>query len=166
MPERTDPKPEVTIYTDGGSEPNPGKGGWGAVLLYENATGRHEKEISGAANNATNNRMEIMAMLEALKALKRPCHVLVITDSEYLKYAVGRWRDGAPSKPPGWIATWHKLGWRRHKGALKNVDLWQEMWELCARQKSIKMKWVRAHDGDHYNERCHDLATIARCGLE
>lgn len=157
---------EVVIYTDGGACPNPGFGGWGAVLLFENKEQTHQKEISGGAVDTTNNRMEITAMIEGLRALKRPCHVAVYTDSQYLKNAVGSWNKGTPVRPTGWIVNWEKRGWRRKEGELLNVDLWQAMWDLCGIQKSIKMFWVRGHSDHYYNERCDELATEARIDIE
>lgn len=163
MPSKKHPlKSEVVIYTDGGCDPNPGPGGWGAILLFQNKNGHHEKEISGNAKETTNNRMEVTAMIESLKTLKRPCNVIVYTDSQYLKNAVGSWNNGHPIKVTGWIVNWKNRGWRRKEGALLNVDLWQTMWELCQEQKSIRMKWVRGHSEDHYNDRCDALATEAR----
>lgn len=156
---------EVVIYTDGGAEPNPGPGGWGAILLYEDAEGRRaEREIKGRDDDTTNNRMEIVAMLEGLRALKRPVNVTVITDSKYLKNSIGNWNDGKPCQPKGWVVGWRGNGWRRKDGALKNVDLWKALWTECEKQKSVRMRWVRGHSGDHYNERCDVLATEARTG--
>ncbi len=166
MPKPSDPlKAEVVIYTDGGAEPNPGQGGWGAILLFEVEGKRHERELSGNAHQTTNNRMEITAMLEGLKALKRPCNVLVYTDSQYLKGSVGYWNRGKPVRPTGWMVSWKARGWRRKDAPLLNDDLWKEMWKLCELQKSIQMKWVKGHSEDHYNERCDVLATEARLQL-
>lgn len=155
---------EVIIYTDGGSEPNPGSGGWGAILLFEGKNGKNEKEISGNEVLTTNNRMEITAMLEGLKVLKYPCHVTIYTDSRYLKGAVGTWNRGKPVGS-GWIVDWRTRGWRRKKGTLLNIDLWKEMWDLCEKQDSIRMKWIPGHSDDHYNDRCDVLATEARLQL-
>jgi ribonuclease HI len=157
---------EVVIYTDGGAEPNPGPGGWGAILLYEDAEGkRHEREIKGHADATTNNRMEILAMLEGLRALKRPANVTVYTDSQYLKNSIGNWDSGKPIKPGGWIVGWRNNGWdKKTKGPLKNVDLWKELWSECEKQKRIHMRWIKGHSGDHYNERCDILAYEGRTG--
>lgn len=143
--------PHVTIYTDGGSEPNPGPGGWGAILISES---RHEKELSGAAPETTNNRMELTAAIEALRALKVPCRVTLYTDSQYLRRGITEWL-------PGWAAR----GWRR-KGAkpIQNVDLWQALNEEVQRH-TIDWRWVKGHAGDHYNERVDRLATQARRAL-
>lgn len=155
---------EVVIYTDGGVEPNPGPGGWGAILLHEDEKGnRHEKELTGAAKHTTNNRMEITAMLEGLKALKRPLTVTVYTDSQYLKNSIGNWNQGKPIN--GWVIGWKNNGWvKKTKGELKNIDLWKALWTECKRHKSITMRWVKGHSGDHYNERCDILAVEARLG--
>jgi ribonuclease HI len=135
--------PEVEIYTDGGCRPNPGAGGWGAVLV----SGGTVKEISGGQRATTNNQMELTAAIEALRALKRPCRVRLHTDSQYL-------RNGITS----WMAKWKRNGWRSATGeAVKNQDLWQELERMCATHE-IEWKWVRGHAGDALNERCHELA--------
>lgn len=140
---------KVEIYTDGGCQPNPGTGGWAAILLY----GGKEKELSGAEPNTTNNRMELTAAVRALEALKRPCHVILHTDSEYLKNGVSTWIHG-----------WKKNGWKRKDGALKNIDLWQRLDELTAKHK-IDWRWVRGHAGHDLNERCDQLAGEAIAAL-
>lgn len=166
MPNRSEPlKAEVVIYTDGGAEPNPGPGGWGAILLFENQGKRHERELSGQiTETTTNNRMEIIAMLEGLKALKRSCHVMVYTDSQYLKGGIGNWNKGKPVQPTGWCVNWKSRGWKRKDGPLLNPDLWKELWVACERHKSICMKWIKGHSEDYYNDRCDNLATKARLG--
>jgi len=140
----------VEIYTDGGCQPNPGTGGWAAILLY----GGKEKELSGAEPNTTNNRMELTAAVRALEALKRPCHVVLHTDSEYLKNGVSTWMHG-----------WKKNGWKRKEGALKNIDLWQRLDELTSKHK-IEWRWVRGHAGHDLNERCDVLAGEAIATLK
>ena len=140
----------VEIYTDGGCQPNPGTGGWAAIMLY----GGKEKELSGAEPNTTNNRMELTAAVRALEALKRPCHVVLHTDSEYLKNGVSTWIHG-----------WKKNGWKRKEGALKNVDLWQRLDELASKHK-IEWRWVRGHAGHDLNERCDVLAGQAIAALK
>ena len=140
----------VEIYTDGGCQPNPGTGGWAAIMLY----GGKEKELSGAEPNTTNNRMELTAAVRALEALKRPCHVVLHTDSEYLKNGVSTWIHG-----------WKKNGWKRKEGALKNVDLWQRLDELTSKHK-IEWRWVRGHAGHDLNERCDVLAGQAIAALK
>ena len=140
--------PHVTIYTDGGCSPNPGPGGWGALLIAESGA---TKELSGADLHTTNNRMELTAAIEALRALKRPCRVTLRTDSEYLRQGITTWL-------PAWIAR----GWQRKgKKPVENEDLWRALDE--ARQRhDIRWEWVRGHAGDRFNERVHALATRAR----
>ena len=136
----------VTIYTDGGCDPNPGVGGWGAVLI----NGALRKELSGGELVSTNNRMELTAALEALRALKRGCNVHLYTDSEYLKRGVTEWM-------PGWKAR----GWKRGKqGEVKNLDLWLAIDEEIQRH-TIDWRWVRGHTGVPENERCDELAEAA-----
>ena len=140
MSERQDP---VVIYTDGGCEPNPGIGGWGAVLLYKGK----RRELSGGERESTNNRMELMAAIAALETLKRPCHVELHTDSEYLKRGVTEW-----------MPRWKRAGWRRGTKPLKNVELWQRLDEALQRHQ-IDWRWVRGHTGIEENERCDELAS-------
>ena len=134
----------VEIYTDGACSGNPGKGGWGAVLVY----GNKEKEISGAASDTTNNRMELTAVIEALKMLKEPCMVTVTTDSKYVCDAVNK----------KWVYSWREKGWKKadRKPAL-NVDLWEKLLALLEIHK-VEFVWVRGHNGHPYNERCDSLA--------
>lgn len=134
----------VEIYTDGACSGNPGKGGWGAVLVY----GNKEKEISGAASDTTNNRMELTAVIEALKMLKEPCMVTVTTDSKYVCDAVNK----------KWVYSWREKGWKKadRKPAL-NVDLWEKLLALLEMHK-VEFVWVRGHNGHPYNERCDSLA--------
>ena len=134
----------ITIYTDGACSGNPGPGGWGAWLQY----GDHEKELCGGAPETTNNRMELTAAIEALKALKRsPSDVALYTDSVYV-------RDGITS----WIHNWKKNGWRTaKKKPVKNDDLWRELDEMIS-QHSIVWHWVKGHAGDPGNERADMLA--------
>lgn len=103
-------------------------------------------------------------MLEGLRALSRPVEVTIYTDSKYLKNSIGNWNNGKPIQPTGWIVNWKQRGWRRKEGALKNVDLWKALWGECEKQKSVRMRWVRGHSGDYYNERCDALAVNARLG--
>ena len=145
---RTDEKkllPRVTIYTDGGCEPNPGLGGWAAILIHE----KQSKEISGASPGSTNNRMELTAVIRALEALKKPCDVEIHSDSQYVV-------NGMSS----WIHTWKKKNWQRAGKPVLNADLWQQLDELAGRHR-IRWIWVRGHAGDHYNERCDELAQSA-----
>lgn len=138
-------QPEVTIYTDGSCQGNPGPGGWGALLRY----GMHEKSLSGGEKDTTNNRMELMAALEALRALNAPCQVTLFTDSEYLKKGITEW-----------MPAWKRRNWRRKGGKLANVDLWMKLDEEIGRHE-IHWRWVRGHAGNVYNERVDQLARKA-----
>ena len=135
--------PQVLIYTDGACRGNPGPGGWGAVLMF----GEHEREIWGGEAATTNNRMELTAAIEALRALKRPCRVELHTDSQYLKNGISEW-----------LGLWKARGWRTFsKGAVKNEDLWRQLDE--ARQlHEVDWRWVKGHAGHEYNERADALA--------
>jgi ribonuclease HI len=140
-------RPHVTIYTDGGADPNPGPGGWGVVLIHD-ASGA-VKEFSGGEPDTTNNRMELTAAIRALESLKKPCVVSFFTDSEYLRRGITEWLSG-------WIAR----GWRGKKGGIQNVDLWQQLAELIGMHE-ISWQWVKGHAGNRYNERADRLATLA-----
>ena len=136
----------VVIYTDGACSGNPGRGGWGAILVF-NGT---EKEIGGGEAMTTNNRMELMAAIAALEALKRACDVHLHTDSMYLKDGVTKWIHG-----------WKKNGWKTaDRKPVKNVDLWQRLEEAAAKHK-ISWRWVRGHDGHEMNEAADALARAA-----
>jgi len=136
--------PRVVIYTDGGCRPNPGPGGWGAILI----SGRHEKEIWGGDGETTNNRMELTAAIEALESLKRPCRVELHTDSQYVKNGITQW-----------LSLWKARGWRTmSKGAVKNEDLWRRLDEARARHE-VDWRWVKGHAGHPLNERADVLAT-------
>lgn len=133
----------VDIWTDGACKGNPGLGGWGALLRH----GGREKAICGGEANTTNNRMELMAVIEALKVLKRPCQVRVHTDSQYVQKGMNEWL-------PGWKAR----GWRTaDKKPVKNADLWQELEQQAAKHE-LTWLWVRGHAGDPGNERADQLA--------
>jgi len=132
----------VVIYTDGGCDPNPGVGGWAAVLLC----GERVKEIAGGERSTTNNRMELTAAIRGLETLKRPCAVIVHTDSQYLKNGV-----------TSWMPNWKRRNWGRKGGALKNVDLWQRL-DALTETHQVEWRWVRGHAGDYFNERCDELA--------
>lgn len=135
----------VDIYTDGACRGNPGKGGWGAVLV---ADGR-EKELSGGEPLTTNNRMELIGAITALEALKYPCEVTLTSDSKYLTDAINK----------GWLVSWQAKGWRKaDKSQVLNVDLWQRLLPLLEIHK-VTFVWVRGHAGHPYNERCDALAT-------
>ncbi len=141
----------VKIYTDGSSRGNPGPGGFGTVLIF----GGHEKHLSRGFERTTNNRMEIMAALEGLRALKEPCAVTIYSDSQYLVNAMTK----------GWLEGWKRNGWakKNRKEELKNVDLWKEL-DAAVRDHKVEWVWVRGHAGDHYNEVCDRLATDAADG--
>ena len=135
----------VDIYTDGACRGNPGKGGWGAILVY----GTKSKEMSGGERNTTNNRMELTGAIEALAVLKEPCEVTLTSDSKYLVDAISR----------GWLDSWRKNGWRKaDRSEVLNVDLWQKLITQLERHK-ITFVWVHGHAGHEYNERCDVLAT-------
>jgi ribonuclease HI len=135
---------KIVIHSDGACEPNPGTGGWAAVLQY----GDRQREISGCEEDTTNNRMEIRAALEALRALKETCEVELYTDSAYL-------RDGITQ----WVPFWKKTGWRtREKKPVKNADLWRALEELTAKHV-VKWHWLKGHAGHKMNERCDELAS-------
>ncbi len=139
-------RPHVIIYTDGACRGNPGPGGWGALLRYS----RHEKELWGSDPDTTNNRMELKAAVEALRALNRPCQVDFYTDSEYLKRGITEWLVG-----------WKARGWRTSgKKAVKNQDLWRSL-EAAIQPHQIEWHWVRGHAGQRENERVDQLARRA-----
>jgi ribonuclease HI len=138
-------QPAVTIYTDGACQDNPGPGGWGALLRY----GKHEKILSGGEKDTTNNRMELMAALEALRALNTSCKVTLFTDSEYLKKGITEW-----------MPAWKRRNWRRKGGKLANVDLWMKLDEEIGRHE-IHWRWVRGHAGNVFNERVDQIARKA-----
>jgi len=135
----------VTIYTDGSCDPNPGPGGWAALLRY----GKHEKILTGSASETTNNRMELTAAVEAFRALKRPCRVKIFTDSEYVRNGITRW-----------MPAWRARNWRRKGGALANVDLWQAL-DAAIQGHQVEWQWVRGHVGNVDNERVDKLARDA-----
>jgi len=135
---------EVNLYTDGACRGNPGRGGYAAILVY----GKYEKEISGGEVLTTNNRMELLAAISGLEALKEPCIVNLYSDSKYLVDAFNE----------GWIYAWREKGWKRGKDELKNPDLWERIYELSKIHK-ISFIWVKGHNGHDYNERCDTLAT-------
>ena len=135
----------IDIYTDGACRGNPGAGGWGAILVY----GSVEKELSGGERETTNNRMELTAVISALRALREPCEVTLTTDSKYVSDAVTK----------GWALSWRDKGWRKaDRSPALNADLWAELLELLERHK-VTFIWVRGHNGHPYNERCDVLAT-------
>ncbi|QIL69003.1 ribonuclease HI [Diaphorobacter sp. HDW4B] len=136
---------QVVIYTDGACKGNPGPGGWGAVL----SSGKSEKELFGGELDTTNNRMELLAVIEALSALKRPCEVALYLDSQYVRKGITEWIHG-----------WKKKNWRTAGGdPVKNVELWKRLDELVANAgHQIEWHWVKGHAGDPGNERADGLA--------
>ncbi len=137
--------PLVTIYTDGACEPNPGQGGWAALLRF----GKHEKVLTGCEPDTTNNRMELTAAVEALKTLKEPCRVDLYTDSEYMHRGITEWLPG-----------WRRRGWKRKGGKLANPDLWQQL-EACLGEHEVTWHWVKGHAGNPSNQRVDSLARKA-----
>jgi len=139
-------KPMVEIYTDGACRGNPGPGGWGALLRYQDS----EKELSGAAEHTTNNQMELMAAIEALNALLRPSKVELYTDSEYVKQGITTW-----------IHTWKKKQWKNAAGQpVKNQDLWQQLDQATLRHE-VQWYWVKGHSNHPDNDRADALARDA-----
>ena len=138
---------EVEIYTDGACSGNPGPGGYGVVLKF----GPHIREMSGAYENTTNNRMELMGVIKGLESLKEPCQVTVFSDSKYVIDAITK----------GWVLKWQSKGWMRNdKERAKNIDLWEKVLEL--RQKhQVKWVWVKGHANNELNNRCDQLAVSA-----
>jgi ribonuclease HI len=134
----------VEIYTDGACRGNPGRGGFGAILVY----GKYEKEISGGEEMTTNNRMELMAAIAGLSAMKESCKVTLYSDSKYLVDAFNL----------GWVESWREHGWKRGKDELKNTDLWEKLYSLTESHE-VSFVWVKGHNGHDYNERCDALAT-------
>ena len=135
---------KIQIFTDGACSGNPGPGGWGAVLRYNGV----EKELYGGEKETTNNRMELTAVISALKALKEPCEVTLTTDSKYVCDSVVR----------GWVYSWQKNNWRKYdKKPALNVDLWEQLLELLEKH-NVTFNWVKGHAGHPENERCDKLA--------
>ncbi|MDR1627699.1 MAG: ribonuclease HI [Oscillospiraceae bacterium] len=138
---------EIQIYTDGACKGNPGPGGWGAVLKYND----YRKELSGFVPDTTNNRMEILAVIKALLELKKSCVVNIFSDSQYVCNAVNK----------GWAKKWQKNNWMKNKKEKAlNTDLWEEFLKLSKNHK-ISFTWVRGHNGNEENERCDRLAVLA-----
>jgi ribonuclease HI len=136
-------KPQVVAYTDGACSGNPGPGGWGVILIY----GEHRKELNGGERATTNNRMELMAAISALEAMKRPARVDIHTDSEYVQKGISSWING-----------WKRNGWRTSaKQPVKNADLWQRLDAAQARH-DVRWHWLRGHAGHPENERADELA--------
>ena len=135
----------VDIYTDGACRGNPGRGGWGAILVYEGK----EREMSGGEPMTTNNRMELMAAISALEALREPCEVTLTSDSKYLTDAINK----------NWLESWKSRGWKKaDKSQVLNPALWQRIDTLLSVHR-VTFVWVKGHHGHPYNERCDQLAT-------
>jgi ribonuclease HI len=138
-------EPEVIIYTDGACKGNPGPGGWGVLMI----SGETRREFFGGECDTTNNRMELTAAIEALRALKRRCRVRLFTDSSYVKQGIETWIHG-----------WKKNGWKTAaKKPVKNADLWQSL-DLIAAQQEVEWRWVKGHSGDPGNERADALSNL------
>ena len=149
---KKDDKTLVSIYTDGACSGNPGKGGFGTILVHIDSNGqKHEKEISEGYESVTNNQMELMAVIAGLEALKKACDVVIYSDSKYVV-------DAFNNK---WIDSWIQKGWRTAgKTPVKNVELWKRLLE--AKEKhDVQFIWVKGHAGHEYNERCDALAVAA-----
>ena len=138
---------EVTIYTDGACSGNPGAGGYGVVLMY----GAAKKELSEGYEKTTNNRMELLAVIRGLEALKEPCRVNLYSDSKYV----------VKKKKKGWVVKWKQNGWMRNKKErASNVDLWEQLLVMLAKHQ-VKFIWVKGHADNPWNERCDELARMA-----
>jgi ribonuclease HI len=139
---------QVTIYTDGACSGNPGPGGWGAILEYNG----HRKELSGGDPATTNNRMELIGVISALRALNEPCEVALYTDSQYVVNAIEK----------GWAVKWRANGWMRNKkDPALNPDLWEQLLDLCATHR-VTFHWVKGHADNPNNNRCDQLAVQER----
>ena len=151
MPEKTEARPTVMIFCDGGCKPNPGAGAWAAILRF----GDKEKELTGGEAATTNNRMELTAVTRALEELKVPCAVRIVTDSEYMANAFRQ----------KWIDNWKRNGWKTAaKEPVKNKDLWVSLDALIAKHH-VTWEWTKGHAGHPENERCDELATETRMKL-
>ncbi|MCM1010851.1 MAG: ribonuclease HI [Fusobacterium sp.] len=146
---------KIRIYTDGACKGNPGKGGYGAILTFVDSKGQyHEKELSAGYEKTTNNRMELLAAIVALEALKRPSEVVLTSDSKYLVDAINE----------KWLDAWVFKNWKQNsKNPVKNIDLWKRL--IKAKQPHIvEFVWIKGHAGHEYNERCDKLAVAAALG--
>ena len=136
----------VWLYTDGACSGNPGPGGWGVLLRYN----EHERELKGGEPGTTNNRMELSAVIEGLRALKRPCRVVIVTDSQYVKRGIEEW-----------MPRWKRNGWRTsRREPVKNADLWRAL-DAALAPHTVEWRWVRGHSGHPENERADELARAA-----
>jgi ribonuclease HI len=141
----------VVVFTDGACTGNPGPGGYGAVLQY----GEHRRELSGGFRRTTNNRMELMAAIKGLEALKEPCSVTLVSDSQYVVKGISK----------GWARGWRAKAWRRSARTVPNWELWNRLLELCERHQ-VDLRWVEGHAGHVENERCDRLAVCAAGGAD
>lgn len=134
----------ITLYTDGACSGNPGPGGWAAILMF----GPHKKELSGGEENTTNNRMELIAVIQGLQTLTEPCTVELYSDSKYVIDALGK----------GWAKGWQRRGWiKSDKKPALNPDLWEQLLALCEKHE-VHLHWVKGHASNPYNNRCDELA--------
>lgn len=134
---------KVLMYTDGACRGNPGPGGWGVWMQYR----EHVKELCGGETETTNNRMELMAAIQGLEALTRPCDIILYTDSQYVRKGISEW-----------LANWKARGWlTAAKKPVKNADLWQRL-DAATQQHTVEWRWVKGHSGDVHNERADELA--------
>lgn len=135
------------LYSDGACSGNPGPGGWGCILVY----GKTERHLSGYDEHTTNNRMEMMAIVKGLEGLQRPCHLTIVTDSQYVKNAFTE----------GWLEKWQRNNWKTaNRDPVKNKDLWLQLLLLCSKH-TVSWQWVKGHSGHIYNEQCDELARAA-----
>jgi ribonuclease HI len=142
----TPTRKNVVAFTDGACSGNPGPGGYGVILEY----GKHSRELSGGFRRTTNNRMELTAAIRALEALKEPCLVTLVSDSQYVLNGLSK----------GWARGWRAKGWRRAGKTVPNWDLWRRLLELCEHHR-VTCRWVEGHAGHEQNERCDELAVLA-----
>ena len=145
-------KTQVTLYTDGACSGNPGKGGYGAILVYIDSNGiKHEKEFSEGYAHTTNNQMELLAVIIGLEALKKPCQVKIISDSKYVVDSIDK----------GWLKNWVAKGWRKSDNKpVPNSELWKRLLKAMESHE-IELEWIKGHAGHEYNERCDKLAVEA-----
>ena len=145
-------KTKVTLYTDGACSGNPGKGGYGAILVHIDANGiKHEKEFSEGYQSTTNNQMELLAVIVGLEALKKPCSVRIVSDSKYV----------VDSLEKGWLDNWVARGWKKSDNKpVPNMELWKRLIE-AKKNHDITLEWIKGHAGHEYNERCDRLAVAA-----
>lgn len=146
-------KPSVEIYTDGACANNPGPGGYGIIMKYTDTLGNaHKKEFSKGFSMTTNNRMELLAVIDALKLLKKPCNISLYSDSKYVTDAINQ----------KWLEGWIKKGWKKSSNTpVKNTDLWLEFLKV-SKSHDIKFIWVKGHSTNEFNQRCDKLAVQAR----